>query len=319
MTLIEVVISLVIFSLLSVILDYVMTSSRKAEEYLAAVGRATEQGRRLSLKLSGLVEASRVIFQRDAVGRGYLGAMDLSRDPPDAGARLPLVDEGRPLGPDVDGDPRTGNVLCFVREGDPAQCVADAGSGTMRDMTLHRFVCIYPHQTARMLVASGPAARDLVIWRSVTFASYSEVTAIQNAAEQTSVLQDLFTRIGVTHAWDESAPVGQAFYAIAAGGSLAGAPDPNPVIAEDPTLSDRGRLVYRNVQLASTEPSNVARRAVLTVDPLGGWVPNGFELKIGGTATSRQVWIHLVVESPAAVGQGVAVFPSTVIANAQEF
>ena len=107
------------------------------------------------------------------------------------------------------------------------------------------------------------------------------------------------------------------FHEIDGLGALSLTSNASPTIEEEPDHSLGGRLVYRSVQLSRTESSMPARRAILTVDDPGDWVPNGFEVKIVGASGSRKVWLHLVVESPSSRGR-VVVHPSTMIASARD-
>ncbi len=318
-TMIEVATSLALLAGVTVMMANVLMGSRNADNYIKAVTAATERGQRVSYEVATLAESSRQIYQKDTVGEGYLASLDLTRDPMVGDARLPLFDEDSALGPDEVGDPRTGNILLMVREGDPAACIADGGTGMIRNITLHRFVCIYPHQSNRVLLAGQPAARDLIIWRSIQFPSYSEVMAIEDATMRKNVVQDLYDRFGLMTLWDEGSGADAAFYVIDGLGNVDATPTSTYQIEEDLDISDRGRLVYGNAQLVRTDYNARERRPVLTTDPQGTWAPHGFEVKVGGPATSRQVWMRLVIEVAAQGGQGLAIFASTNIANAQEY
>ena len=206
-----------------------------------------------------------------------------------------------------------------MREADAAPAVADPATGKLRYVDTYRFVCIYPHDTNRMVVTTVPRnnARDLVIWRSEPFPSYDQIMDISDATEQQNVIQDLFNRFGYEYAWDPNEAVDDAFYAMDGLGSMAGTPTPSLTIEEDVNVSDRGRLVYANVQLAGTDNTNHHRRAVLSVEDPATWAPNGFETKIVGPSGSRKVWINLVVETQATRGQ-LAVQACTVIASTKD-
>ena len=82
-------------------------------------------------------------------------------------------------------------------------------------------------------------------------------------------------------------------------------------------VSERGRFVYRNMQLARTDLASYPRRPVLTADAPEDWAPNGFEVKIVGPSGARKVWLNLVIESQSARGL-VAVHRSTLIASARD-
>lgn len=317
-TMVEVAVALAIFSLIGFVIERTLTTTHNAERYLSALRRATERGQKISYEIYDAVSASRKLFQRDAVGDDYLASLDLSRDPLMPAARLPLFDEVGGLGVDATGDPRTGNVLLFVRESDPAPCIADSSTGLVRYIDTYRFVCIYPHRADREVVTSrNENARDLVIWRSVPYPSLSQVAAIEDVDERASVVADLFSRYGHALAWDPNEDVDHAFFAIDHLGTISGTPEPAPLIEEDVEVSSRGRLEYANVQLAPTQAGSYHRRAVFTTDDPADWQPHGFEVKITGASGSRKVWVHLVVECESRRGE-TAVHENTMIASTRD-
>ena len=318
-TFLEIVIVIAIVALMSLVVERTLASTHETERYLSAVRKATERGQKLAYELREIVSASRKLFGNDTIGTGYFNALDLTRDPLNVPARLPLFDEVNPLGPDQTGDPRTGNILLFVREADPAPTVADPATSKTRYIDTYRFVCAYPRETTRNIVIETPQrlAQDLVIWRSVPFPSYSQIMAIEDATERANVVSDLYNRFQYDMAWDPNEAVDQAFYAIDTLGNVASSPTSSVQIDEDPNVSDRGRLVYANVQLGRTDNASYHRRAVFTVEDPATWAPDGFEVKVVGPSGSRKVWLHLVVEVQAARGR-VAVQACTVIASTKD-
>jgi len=317
-TFIEVTVAMVLLSLMALLIERTLTTTNQAERYLAAVRETTERGQKISYEIFDAVSASRKLFQRDAVGNGYLGALDLSKNPIVSTARLPVFDEVLGLGPDQAGDPRTGNVLLFVRESDPAPCVADAATGKVRYVDTYRFVCVYPRRTNRRIVTDkSPMALDLVLWRSIPYPSYAQIMAIEDPTERGSVVRDLYDRFGHDVAWDPNAAVGEAFHALDNLGTVSSVADASPTIDEDPDASAGGRLVYANVQLARTDDSSYNLKGVFTRDDPSTWVPDGFEVKTVGASGSRKVWIHLVVECQATRGS-TAVHDSTMIASTRD-
>jgi hypothetical protein len=297
--------------------ERVLTSTQEAERYLAAVRTATERGQKIAYDVTEIVSASRKLYGRDATGQGYLDHLDLTRDPLAPGVRLPLFDEVNPIGPDVVGDPRTGNAILFVREADAAPCVADPATAKIRYIDTYRFVFVYPHRTARTVVNGQGVAWDLVIWRSVPFPSRAQILAITNATEKQNVIKDLYTRYGYDVCWDPNGPATSTFYGLDVAGNMAALPNANPTIEEDLDVSERGRLVYADVQLAATDPASKARSAVFSMDDPQVWSPHGLEVKVVGASGSRKVWIHIVVEAQASHGR-VAVMDSTMIASTRD-
>ena len=316
-TFLEMAITLVIVAMMSLVVERVLSSTQEAERYLAAVRTATERGQKIAYDVTDIVSASRKLYGNDATGNGYRAKLDLTRDPVAPGVRLPLFDEVNPMGPDTAGDPRTGNALLFVREADAASCVADPATAKIRYIDTYRFVFIYPRVTTRTVVNGQPPAWDLCVWRSVPFPSRAQILAITNATEKQNVIKDLYTRYGYDTCWDPNGPVNTTFYGLDVAGNMAGSPTASFTIEEDLDVSERGRLVYADVQLAATDPTTKARSPVFTLDAPATWSPHGFETKIVGASGSRKVWIHIVVEAQASHGR-VAVMESTMIASTRD-
>jgi len=89
-------------------------------------------------------------------------------------------------------------------------------------------------------------------------------------------------------------------------GNIASTPQADPLIEEDLEASERGRLVYTDVQLARTDNEDPRRRMIFAADDPESWIPYGFEVKIAGASGSRKVWIHMVVEAHAGRGSVLA-------------
>lgn len=318
-TLLEILFTLVILSMLSLIVQQTLTSTNSADRYLAAVRRATDRGEAVSYEVYDMVDASRKLFQKDDVGVGYVAALDLKRLPPIASARLPVIDELHDIGPDEKGDPHTGNLLLFVEETDPMECVADPATEKMRFVDVYRFVCIYPHETARRVLGDNTLARDLILWRSGLYPSYSQIMSVEDDVERRNVVADLNAHYGLDRLWDPDAPAGSAFHDTDPFGTISVLPVADPLIVEDVEETIPGRLVHADTQLARTDSSRAHYRAVmtLTADDPSQWVPDGFEVKITGASGSRKVWLHIVVESMAMQGR-VAVHPNTLIVSTRD-
>jgi len=316
-TLFEMVIVVLVITMISVVLNGTIAATQDADNFLSAMRSSAQRGQRIALEVSTLVGSSRKLFTGDEVGEDYLAALDLDDLPVALGARLPVAEEDAVLDEDAEDAPMTGNVLLFAREADAATCVANATSGTLRQIDTMRFVCIYPHVTSQTIAAHSGPARDLVIWRSVLYPSWTQIQEIPDATQRKSVLKDLYVRYGCREAWNPDAGVDAAFYRIDKDGNLALTPVPGMTIPEDENVSDRGRLVYARSQLAPTDENSFAKQGVLTADD-ETWQPEGFEVKVTGLDHTRKLWIHLVTESPQAGGARRAVMPFTVIATCQD-
>ena len=317
-TFLEVTITLGLLSLLALVVERTLSSTQEADKYLSIFRYVQERGERASYDVYAAVVSARKVYGRDEQGEGYLEALDLSRLPLAKDARLPRPDEVRPMGPDQPNDPRTGNVILCVRETDPVVCAADPESQKVRYVDIYHFVCVYPHDSdKRVITEDERKARDLVLWYSVGYPSLTQLNAIEDPAERSSVVRDLYHRFDMRYAWDPNADVDESFYPLDEVGQIAGIPEQLSEIPEHQGLSESGMLVYAGIQLARTTPTSFSRKSVFTVDDPQKWVPDGFEVKITGGSGHRKVWFHVVAEAQSARGRE-ATHVTTLIASVRD-
>jgi len=298
-TFIEMIVVVAVVGLMALVVQSTVSGLTATERSLRAMRNTVERGQRGLSAVRDSVSTSRKLFQKDTVGNGYLNKLALGSLPLLAGSRLPVFDESNPLGPDVAGTPMTGNVLLFVREADPLPCIADPTTKLVRLIDAYRLVCIYTTQTTRRVVAGGPLSLDLVEWRSVVFPSYSQVTSISDSTQRTRVVKDLFSRFGRDYLWDPTGSVTTSFYGIDGLGTVAASPTAVTTIAQDRNVSNAGRFVYANMDVARTDATSKPRTPLFTADDPAVWTPNGFEVKVVGPSGSRKVWLRLTIEQQA--------------------
>ncbi len=324
LTLVEMAIVVALIGTMALIMERTMDQSNKASLQADAVRRLADKGQRAIYRMREIVSESRRMFDRDAVGQAYFDALDLSRDAVLPGARLPITDPTtHTLSIDDPAEPQTGNILLFVRDSDPAPAVANPATGKTILIDTYRFVCIYPSLTnVNVMPGVNPAgvfSRDLVIWRSEIYPSYSQVRAIQDPAEQQSVVQDLYSRYGNDVLWDSARELSNSFFPSDALGNVSATPLADMTIEEDVTVSERGLLVYADIQLADSDlPNDFNRRPVFTSDDPTMWTPSGIEFKVVGPSGSRRVWMRIVLETASSARQ-VVVQPFSLIASARVY
>ena len=318
-TMIELAVVIALVAMMSLALNEAVVSTHSADQYLAAVSRATQRGQNVIRDVSGRVSASRRLFQDDAVGQGYLQACDLSRFPSAPDARLPIFDVLRDLGPDGKEASHTGNILLLVSDTAASTCVADPKEAAHRVVDTHRMVAIYPTVAERVVVRDGWPTRDMVVWQSVAYPSLQQILEVGDEKLRQNVVKDLVRRYGFTHAWEPGRGVQDGFHRLHADGRIDDLPEANMQILEDPDMSDGPRLVHADVRLGVSDPSDPTLRSRLTGSGFEGWQPHGFEVKVVGTATSRKVWIRVVVQAAAVSVRRVATYASTVIVDARDY
>jgi hypothetical protein len=316
-TAIEMTVTAILVGMATLVVERTVGSATETERLMRAVRGTHEDGPQVCYLLRDLVLRSRKLYGADAIGDGYLAKLDLSRDPLRAGSRLPKFDEVNPLGPDAAGSPHTGNVLLFMREGDPVPCVADKPSKKVRLIDTYRFVCVHLTPSSRTLVQGQPPALDLVVWRSGAYPNHGQIVSISDANERKEVVKDLYGRFGHSLLWDPTAAVDAAFYGIDGTGNVAATPTVLSTIPEDVAASSRGVFVPRNVAVARTDAASKPRMSLFTADDPATWVPDGFETKVVGTSGSRKVWMRLTVEQQSKPGV-VPANTTTVVANCRD-
>ncbi len=316
-SILEALIVTFIVATITLVIERTVSSVTDTERTMRAIRNTSDRGQQAAYRLREVVSSSRNLFGNDTVGNGYLGKIGFGSLPLLPGSRLPKIDELKPLGPDVAGDPKTGNILLFARQADPVPAKAQASTKLMRQIDTYRLVCVYLTQSTKTVVAGGPAALDLVEWRSDAFPSYTQVQAITDSTQKKSVVADLYTRYGFDYLWDSTLPVSSAFFAIDGVGNVASTPTAVSTIPEDLNVSKRGRFVAGNMAVARTDATSAPRASVFTVDAPASWVPHGFECKICGVSGARKVWIRLTVEQQASKGR-VPAQQTTVVATARD-
>jgi prepilin-type N-terminal cleavage/methylation domain-containing protein len=316
-TAIEMAITMVILALMTLVIERTVTGLTDTERTMRAVRTTAQVGQEACYRLRDLVATSRKLYCNDALGNGYNDKVDRTRFPLFPSSRLPTVDEVNPLGPDEPGDPRTGNVLLFVRELDPVPCVAVAATKKIRMVDTYRLVSLYLSQSDRTLVAGGLQALDLVEWRGQAYPSYAQVSQISIAAEKTNTVKELYNRYGFDYLWDPTQPVASAFYAIDGNGVIAAVPTAVTTIPEDMNVSRGGRFVHMNVAVARTDLTSRPRTPMFSVEPIATWTPHGFEVKAVGASGSRKVWMRLTVEQQAVMNR-VPAQQTTIVTNTRD-
>lgn len=317
-TILEMVVTTAILGLTTLVIERTISSVNDAERSMRAVRNTADRCQAAAYHLRDDVTSARRLFQGDAVGNAYLAKLGLPTALPIfPGSRLPIFDETKSLGPDTAGSPKTGNVLFFTRDADPIPCIAAPATKKVRLVDAYRFVCFYLTATPRTLVAGGPVALDLVEWKSERFPSYAQVASITNAAEKTSVVQDLYNRHNVDYLWDSTKPVTTAFFAIDGAGNISATPTNPSQIPEDLNVSGRGRFVTANLGIARTDMTSKLRQPVFTVEDPASWTSHGFEVKIASPSGARRVWIRLTIEQQASKGR-VPAHQTTIVATTRD-
>jgi len=290
-TLLEMTLAMSIMVGVLLIVSEFIGSAQHAQIYINARNKAMQYAGKLITDLRGAGLASRRLYQDDAEGRSYLAALDSTKFPVLAGARLPVVDSKGRLDPDAPGVRRTGNALLLACEDRPRE-FSTPGGGRYR-VDIVRFVAVYPTRRAGKVVDAAPDRIDLVRFSSRPYADKGSLEQIPVAADRVEVVKTL-TAQGVGRAWVAGAPIDSAFFDLKADGSIAATAVASPVIDCPPEAPVRTML---NAVKASVAPNSPALRVptFAELDTSAPGFPSGFEVKVVGPSGGREVFVRLVV------------------------
>lgn len=290
MSLLELTIATGIFLGVMLMVQEVISTSQRAQVYIAARDRASQNSSKLIADLRGAGLASRRVYQDDAEGRAYLAAVDMTGTPLLADARLPVIDAAGRLELDGAAAPRTGNALLLACEDRPQDIVATGGRYRV---DVVRFFGVYPTRIAEKVVEAMPDRIDLVRFASRQYADKASLDQISVALDKVDVVQALHTQ-GITRAWVAGAAIGSAFFQLNTDGSISSVPIASPVIDAPPDALPRLMIGATKSSIAPNSPA-LRVPSFARVDVLTPSFPSGFEVKVVGPSGGRQVLVRLTL------------------------
>jgi prepilin-type N-terminal cleavage/methylation domain-containing protein len=266
--------------------------------------------------VQGELLQTRMVFQEDALGSSYRGALQLSpRYPVASDSLLPVFDTVTVINPDTNTR-FTGNSLLIVRQLEPLSITYDHdNNGSTPEIEfladLYRFEYIYLSQSSTPNFSGSGRSLDLVQSTSIDYADYFQLSAMGSTAIR-SIATKLIAR-GLSRAWDPGQPLTSSFYTLsgATDGTFDAAlsnPVPRIDLARAKTLMPGlrgghigGKMVYsvafNPASPASPYPLRIPIRVFAIADPNRPNFPSGFEVKVAGPSGSRQVMTRVVLMS----------------------
>lgn len=289
-SLLELTIATGIFLAVMLMVQEVISTSQRAQVYIAARDRASQSSAKLIADMRGAGLASRRVYQDDAEGRAYLAALDTTGTPILADARLPVIDAAGRLELDGASAPRTGNAMLLACEDRP-QVIAATGGRYRVDVV--RFFCVYPTLIPEKVVEAMADRIDLVRFASRQYADKASLDQIPVALDKADVVQALVAQ-GITRCWVAGAAINSAFFQLNSDGSITAAPISSPLIDAPPDALPRLMI---GATKSSVAPNSPALRvpSFARVDPLKPAFPSGFEVKVVGPSGGRQVLVRLTL------------------------
>ncbi len=306
LTLVELIIVMTLLVVLSGAIFGVLLRTERAQVFAETDTSLTGAGQDILEAIRGDVGRAFRLFVAGTEGAAYLSGLDRSSAPPLGNSRLPVLDTSLLFEKDIAGGETAGNLLLMAVH-DRTDVFDLTGSGELRRTNVYRLVVWY----LRPIPGSDPGKRigslDFVRWVSVPLADRNQVEEISDPGQRTALLVHLFNGDNpqdpalpfppVRHLWRPGDPFPSAFLVVDSGGTTNAVP-PGFELAMDPKRTRNGLLAHRGLAVASNlagEEHGIARWSIRS--DTGSGFPHGFESKILGPASARQVLLHFVLVS----------------------
>jgi len=255
---------------------------------------------------------AKLVFEEDAVGKEYRGALTFGKAPSVwTTSVLPVIDpDTNTFAPDGATERLTGNALFVVRQLPPLSVLYDHdGLKKTADVEFiadrYTFQYFYLRKEGAISFAGSGQSVDLMRARSDPYADYFQLASV--TARPGALVQKLIDA-GLKQAWDPGKPLSTAFYDLSAAtdGTFGNAliKPTIPVVTVRSMLPGlfggriSGRMFY-SVGFPKTPAFPIPQPLSVFARPdasLPGY-PAGFEVKIIGPSRNRQVLTRLVLMS----------------------
>jgi len=295
-TLVEMVVVLLVFSVL-------MLASLKALIATSETNRKIDLNNRVQVKCQSALNqivaeaaASVRLYGDDSEGRALLGILEgVSADVlPDW--KLPTLLTDGIIEKDTSAVPDTGNCLLFLKANTPYLLRSTTTSDDVLRVDVYRFVAVYLKNKGLDSPLQRPDGLNLILFRSEPLVDRGQVEAVSDLAERRRLLLALKQERGVRLLLDTRAGITSALGVIDTFGDI----DPNPPypyeIKEATKLGRKALFSLDNLSIAtnaSPKQYGVARFAPRLMT--GSGFPHGFEVRIIGSASARQILAHLTL------------------------
>lgn len=300
-TLIEMMVSLAIFSVIALAAMSFIVTSLKVNYTVEAQADTSNMGQQALDQMRGSLAQSKKLLDVDS---GFLELLDLTMAPVPAGEiRLPKIEPngslspraGTQSGPFVKSS--VGNAILFVEALRPFQ-----DPKTKRLIDRYRFVLYYISK-APGRIAQVPYMLDLERVESAPYADFTQVDALEPEIESTVI--SALEASGIVHAWDPGAPAIAAFSRLSSG-RLVEPPEPKHRIVPSSVVSalpgigrmqrGSGMIGY---SIAPNDGEVPIRIPVPKFAQIADGFPNGFEVLVTGPGHGRKVLLRLVLVGEA--------------------
>jgi hypothetical protein len=247
---------------------------------------------------------SRMLFQNDSRGNGYLNALDIPASRAIlADSRLPTIDATGEIDVDTSGEVWTGNSLLQARYLESLEANVDHdGDASTANIDFwadrYRFQFYYLSQTNDRQVSPLNFAIDLMEFRSDVYADFFQLSGL-DPTFRAEVGKALYAD-GVRFAWDPGEVAGAAFYSLASDGTMTAVANHqiNAHVVESVLPQLRGGRVSGTMSYSvgiQQDPPMSHKDDVSVYAVPNRLFPSGFEVKIIGPTGARKIWTRLML------------------------
>jgi len=290
-SLLEVVIVIVILSSVIFLTYEGIDAGVKVNDQMRRTNRLNVLGHDVLTRIESDLSRSHRVFTESDETRALLGRFDDATESVLKDSLLPVVDSDGILERDAKDARRTGNMLLFAASVPPLSVdvsAADAAEDIVR-VDLYRFV-LY-HLREHKDEASRGTQTELARWASHPVASYNQVVKGATGDDQKRLVAAL-EEAGVVALWDSTADsVDDTFYPIVLG-EIAETADKEYLVPKDWGISEAGLTAHKHAGIA-IEAQDAPDAKIFA--PSDATMPAGFEVKMVGPASARQVLVNVTL------------------------
>lgn len=308
-SLIEMSVTLAIVSVLMIVVYSMIDQTLRVTMFNESHNELTLMSQKAVNSIYSELVQTRMVFQENALGASYRGALQLSPlFPAWTDSLLPVVQTSTVIAPDTNTR-FTGNSLLLARQLEPVSVTYDhdglANTPEIQFLAdVYQFEYVYLTRVTRPAFASSGYSLDLVMSTSIQYTDFFQLSGVGSGPALGRLVQKLIAR-GLTHAWDPGQPLATAFYTLAGatdGTFNAALANPRIDLATARTLLPglRGGRISGRMEYSvgfGSYPLRTPIRLFAPVDAARPGFPSGFEIKIAGPTGSRQVMTRLVLMS----------------------
>jgi prepilin-type N-terminal cleavage/methylation domain-containing protein len=289
-TLLEMIIVIAVFAVVLFLVHGGISASVHANDQMQRTNRLNVMSHDILSRIERDLARSHRVFTESQSARDLIARLEGKGAAILENSLLPIVDSAGILERDETDNRRTGNVLMFAATIPPISTdISDEFSPErLIRIDLYRFV-IY-HLANHSANTEDHPRNDIRRWSSLPVASYVQVMKVKDDDDRRRLVHALI-EFGVAALWDSTADDADAAFCPLVDGELPGDPDAAYEVPRDPVTSPDTGLVG-NVRAGIAVRADEAPDARIFA-PEGSTMTPGFEVKMVGPASARQVLINL--------------------------